>query len=443
MNLTICLWTKGREKFLDEILESIESALIDPAVRFLIIDNGAPPPVSKKLRDWQQLNSNSGDLVRYSANEPRPSIFWQELRSRGVDWVVFPSDDDVFRPEILNEWKSTIAGKPWLRCFASSAILINENSEQTGEILTPTAFGDKTTVDQVASAFHHPPFVWPALFLRATSIPLEMPNSRFAFDWWIGLHLLIAGEVAVTKSIGINYRVHPEQESFAAPLRRKYFEAQVWLNDLVQSVEFKNWVRGLGDSEKVRFWSQLVHNVPVYGDPIFSKPVLASIYAEIIKSCKSPETSQNISNEYALLNGVFLRNGEAKHFIHETNTSQIQMSGNIRSSLVHEVCSELREATLLFAGDSIREEIILSCEHSKSNPKGVKIECSRFIVGNSTANADLILTQLTEIYQNRGDFNFTLTGGERLVINILRAMKHRIPISVIRKLQRKKQSLQM
>ena len=50
MRLTVFLVTKGREKFLDEILNSFER-LFEYDVDFLILDNGAPKSIGVKLKN--------------------------------------------------------------------------------------------------------------------------------------------------------------------------------------------------------------------------------------------------------------------------------------------------------------------------------------------------------------------------------------------------------
>jgi glycosyltransferase involved in cell wall biosynthesis len=234
MKLTICLVTKGREQYLDQILSSFEPLLNDDAIEFLIIDNGTPVGIRERLNHWGYLNPNCVKIIRLETNDSRPSTFWNKVVEEGADWTVFPSDDDEFRPEIIAAWRSAIHRNSELVGFAASAEVMNANGSLTGEKLEPSARRFQSTLDQLASALHEPPFLWPSLFIRVSKLPIVVPNSRYAFDWWIGINLLIAGEVETTDMVGINYRVHVEQESFLAPLRRKYFEAEFWVDDFLR-----------------------------------------------------------------------------------------------------------------------------------------------------------------------------------------------------------------
>ena len=53
MKLTICLVTKGREKYLPEALKSYESFLSTGEVDIIIIDNGSDTISRNILCDWK------------------------------------------------------------------------------------------------------------------------------------------------------------------------------------------------------------------------------------------------------------------------------------------------------------------------------------------------------------------------------------------------------
>jgi hypothetical protein len=424
----------GREKYLEQILGSLEKA-IGEHVKILIIDNGAPPVISLQLNAWQSMHPESIEVIRFDQNDSRPSTFWMELHKRGIDWVVFPSDDDEFKPEIIEEFQRAVVNNPELVGFAASAMIMDETGHPTGEIVKPsiTSFGSK--LERIASSIHEPPFHWPALFMRISKLPSEVPNSRFAFDWWIGLQLLLAGEVGVTESIGIKYRVHPGQESFLGPLRRKYFEAQIWLLQLVQSEAFVNWLQGLNDEDRVIFWHTLLDRKPIYGDPKTSRIILAEMHRQIIAVTSSPLVNLEISSMYAFMNGVLLKGSQGKHIIGFCEVFDEFDLANIRVSPDSNVCLDTINASKLIQGQMNAKVFSISCLHSQSRHSEIIIDCKKFYPGNTYINSDLIINDITKYCESKGVFDLVLTDGEQMLINVFRKWKNRLPVSIRRLLK--------
>jgi hypothetical protein len=440
MELTICLITKGREKYLNSILESFESVLDDPSVHVVIVDNGAPSGVSNRLLSWQRRNPLKVDLMRLEVNEPRPSVLLRSLRDFGVDWVVFPSDDDEFQPEIVTEWRNSLKRKPDLVGLAASAAIMNERGTLTGEVLFPSAMMT-VGLNRIASSFHEPPFIWPSLFMRLSKLPEVLPNTRFVFDWWISIQLLLVGEVEVTPSIGINYRVHPGQESFLAPLNRKYFEGLFWLEDLLHSQEFDNWNSKLDDLARIEFWRLILGKKPIYGDPVFSKPLLATIFRKLTLLMKSSDLSKRIAGSYALSNGVFLKDGETKHLIRDSLAVTQPSLGNIRVQVRPGACKDLTEASKLIVGSEESALFHVYCKHSNRDTTAVRIDCLQFFPSHPELNSDLLINELTKHAESQEDATLTITSGERLMITLQRNWKKKLPASIrmlLRKLKSQK-----
>lgn len=108
MKLTICLVTRGRSQFLDDCLLGLEECIHTGLAEVLLFDNGAPLEVSQTLETW--CRKNNVEYIRYDENDSRPTRVWNEVRSRGLTWVVFPGDDDKFIASSLRIFKDT-AGK--------------------------------------------------------------------------------------------------------------------------------------------------------------------------------------------------------------------------------------------------------------------------------------------------------------------------------------------
>jgi hypothetical protein len=307
-------------------------------------------------------------------------------------------------------------------------MIMDETGRPTGEIVKPSIIGLGSKRERIASAIHEPPFHWPALFMRISKLPSEVPNSRFAFDWWIGLQLLLAGEVGVTESIGIKYRVHPGQESFLGPLRRKYFEAQIWLLQLIQSRTFVDWLQGLDHEDRIVFWSTLLERKPIYDDPKTSKIILAEMHRQIITVTSSPVVNLEISSMYAFMNGVLLKSSQGKHIIGFCEVLDEFDLANIRVSPDSNVCLDTTNASNLIQGHMNAKVFNISCLHSQSRHSKIIIDCKKFYPGNTYINSDLIINDITKYCESKGVFDLVLTDGEQVLINFFRKWKNRLPV---------------
>lgn len=427
MKLTICLVTKGREKYINQVLKSFEPLLLDPDVRVLLIDNGAELSINQTLTAWQMKNSPSVDLVRFDVNDSRPSSYWPVILKTKVDWIVMPGDDDQFRPEILAAWKAAVDEDPDLVAFAPSAAVIDEHDSLTGELLFPTAGMSGTKIEQVAAALHEPPFVWSNLFFRVSKITSQIPASRYVFDWWIGLNLVIAGNIKTSHFIGLDYRVHSEQEGNLAPHRRKFFEGTLWLGNFIQSEAFVTWATNLSDDERILLWRQIVKKKPIYGDLYFARPLIFSIARLLMGTAKQSAIASEIASELAFLNGVFLRDGESKNLIAGRDSILGENPGNIRVNSAIGTCAEIVKASELLNGRENAELFELACRHSKSKIGSVIVDCDSLSPGKPAINADFIVNAITKFCEERNDFEMALSSGERTSLLMLRSLKKRLP----------------
>lgn len=436
MKLTICLVTKGREAHLDLMLESLVPLIANPLNSILIIDNGSKMPAKGRLSAWQDRYSQSVDLVRLEINDSRPTSFWNIVKEYGADWIIFPGDDDVFHPQIVSEWRSAVKRNPELVGYATSAAVINDLGKLTGEVLTPSANKYKSSADKVAGALHEPPFHWPALFMRISKLPSEVPTSRFAFDWWIELQLLIIGEVAVSSSIGIHYRAHEQQESALAPLRRKFLEDQIWIHRFIAGPEFSNWVASLADEEKIQFLNQVLGHKPIYGDEIFSAPIILMLVEVLDKSTNSIQLSAQMLGEYALSKGVFLREGEVKNILSYSGSVDKILKSNINLSCPRDACENLIAGVQTFQSASSISTIFVSCKHSKRHDAKLILDCSRLFDGKHEINSDIIASEVTFLLERIDEFNLLLSSGERSLVTQLRKWKRHIPGIIVNLLKK-------
>lgn len=438
MKLTICLVTRGREQYLDQILNSFLPFLNDQNIEVFLIDNGSDLICQEKLAVWQLAHSDSSKLIRFNTNDSRYTTIWPEIIKENIDWIVMPGDDDQLRPEILAEWKQAIQEDRDLVAFASSCAVMNEQGVLTGEIISPTAQLSDSRIERVAKALHEPAFVWPSLFFRASKVDPNVPASRYAFDWWVGVSLLIAGNVKTTKSIGLNYRAHSSQESNLAPNRRKYFEGSLWLDSLVRSERFITWIERLSDKERLLFWKTIIQTKPIYGDDFFAQPIVFSVARVLMDTVELPATAKTIATQLALSTGVFLKDGESNTLVNDFTPADEANPGNLRVNFASGTCDKVLQTGSLLGGGISSMEFQVACHHSTRESGAIIVDCEGMSLENLSSNADLVVNAITKACEARGDFEFALSSGERASILLLRVLRAKLPGKVKSRLRQLK-----
>jgi hypothetical protein len=432
MNLTICLLTKGREIYLSRILDSFEGLFQFSFVKFLIYDNGSNNKCELILREWANINSLRVKYIRVEKNESRFSISWKTIKDNVEDWIIFPGDDDEFNWEIIEEWEQAINTNPNIVAFAASAEVINEKSERSGILLKPDIGESSDKVYTVAKAIHYPPFHWPSLFFRASKISFRIPDSRFVCDWWIGINLLMSGEVVTTNSPAIRYRRHSDQESFLAPLKRKNFEAVIWIGDLLRSLDFKNWLENLSDFEKIIFWKHIRTYLPIYGDNIFGNILLAELFCIIRKSLNNTLFIEEITHDFAMHNGVLLIDTATKNLIPHTDINGKSNFSNFSIEKNTNYCSKIHLAISEINYRPNSPNFTIYCRHSSRLKNGIKIDCTKLKVDDTDFNLDFIVNSITISLEKSGYFNFSITPKERSLISHVRKFKSFLPSNFLK-----------
>jgi len=430
MRLTVCIVTKGRGQFLEQLLNNLQFLIKDPLVDILILNNGAPTDVANSLNDWVRKNPLQTRIVNFKENSSCPSSYWSDIVANSNSWVIMPGDDDLLENEIIEAWRLALLKNTNLVAYSFSARLIDSDGDSRGELIRPPVLQSKGSLSQIAGAFHEPGFIWPALIFKISALKLKIPSSRYAFDWCVGLALLTAGEIESTSQVGLSYRVHESQESAIAPLRRKFFEGSFWIAKFIESAEFELWISRISDEDRLEFWNEIQACKPIYGDEYFGRNIEFLLAMILLDKTSEIEYRDSIINKLAFNNGVLLKDSESQNFIETTKLFTTSARGNLALKLPNGACSDLKDAAKLLKGGNNALVIHAVCQHSKPNRDLSYINCSDFKFNAQQVNADLIVDQLTQRLEFDGKFNFSLTGSEKLVIENLRKFKYRIPIHI-------------
>lgn len=424
MNLTYCLVTKGRKDFLPDTLKSLELALFHQNVRVVVIDNGCSHELSKFLNSWCKKLGERAKYVRFETNLPEATRIWDVLREHEIDWITFPGDDDIVDPGFIKFLEKELLIKPTLIALASSMEIIDSNGKKTSEIRYPSEFsGDLSSY--FGRAFSEPPFLFPGLFFKFDEVRLDIPRTRYVFDWWLSLVLISIGEFATTAQTSISYRVHKEQESFLAANRRKYFEAQIILSRFINSNIFDFLIRKTQIFSVEDFWSAVLFSKPIYQDQEFGQPILFLIAEKLIGEIRDPVLAEEILGGLAAAAGVFLYSGE----IRSISPAHLSFEGlsfqNIQLVPRSSKCGLLNSIIRDFNhGIESPFKFFVGCKHVK-NGEDFAIDCDQ--VGKpEKVKPDQLLHQLTNFMETSGQLSFKISPMEKSFLIFIRNAKNLI-----------------
>jgi hypothetical protein len=424
VDLTICLITKGRIEYLEVLLSSLESVFQYDWVKLLVILNGADQNVSNRIMEWGEEKESV--IVEFKEeNDVRPSILWPLIQRHTDSWCIFISDDDLFNFKVLPFWQEVVSSNKDLVAVSTLAKVIDSKGSETGEIRQSSLSSSLTQIESIAHSLHQPPFSWPTLFFDISKLPDEIPNSRYSFDWWVGIQLILKGRIIHLNEYSIFYRSHSLQESNLSSQKRKNFDTLIWFETILDSNIFKQWIFSLSEQEKRNFWTSCLAKPPIYGDPIYATLILNKLRV-LIGQMGSPTDEARLLGEFALINGVLLKDQEIRTLLCDSH-NDLSTESNVRVKILEGSCGNSSEIEELFSSP-VSTVYSIGCNHSRGgNSAAIIIECE--ILSNKSANvvADLILVSITERLETSGDINFTLTPKEKKLLKIIRRMRSRLP----------------
>ena len=427
MKLSICLVTKGRKEYLLDALNSYEKFIATGEVDVIIIDNGSDVLSKEILYNWKLKHDSKVSYYRVETNEKVGTpFFWEIIRTFSPEWIIFPGDDDVLIFDIYDEWIKALRNNGHLNAFAASSQIIDAQSKLTGEIRVPPVMGVVNQYELIALSLHEPPFLWPCLFFRFSAISNSVFYSRFSFDWGIGLHLVLQGQIESTKLVGIKYRVHGNQESFQASNRRKFFESFNMLTTIINSDVFSQFLKSLTNSELDKFLDLFITNKPLYAQSEYYNGILKDLAFNIIKVAKDNSLKIEIAEKYVLAAGIYTKSDDLDNIYTGLGLPNKGSKGNLALNFSERICENLRSVEKLFNQNS-STKIDVSCKHSKFIRESVIINCKHFNKLVDYEIADIVLLAIDEHFQNKGSLNFIISPFERELIKFYRNLKLKLP----------------
>lgn len=432
MKLTICLVTKGRYLFLGDALRSYEPFLKTGFVNVVLVDNGADDKSKKLLMDWKNKYPDLVSYFRSDENEPAGTpFFWEKIKSFAPEWIIFPGDDDELVFTIFESFIAALKNKPEISVYGSSAQIIDIDGKTSGLIRQPAIHRLSSKAEQLSRSLHEPPFFWPGLFFKFDLIKKEVPNSRFVFDWWVGLQLILAGKILTTSDVGVRYRFHNLQESNQTPGRRKYLEGFHMLIEMINSEEFFSTLKSMSISEVIKLLELCFAEKLLYSQSEYNIPLMRELTYKAIILIESPELRNKVLEKYLFASGVLLKKSDLNNFYINSNLRFMKSQGNIEVNFANAICSELNDSLALFS-QGANEKFTISCKHSAHPNGSIQVNCDEFASLSIAEIADAILVTINSHLEKNGHLVFLTTPFEKLVIARIRHVKSKMPKIILK-----------
>jgi hypothetical protein len=437
-DITLCLITKGRPDFLQQLLESFDRVLIHKNVKVLVILNGVEPRIRTEFYSWGEKHFGRVDFVSFDENDAGISRLWGEITSLKTEWVMFPSDDDVINDVFFSRLEFLENGAAKIGAFATPLNLIDSKGLEIGLIRRPNFSSDLSNVENAAKAISQCPFLWPGLIMRVRALPQYIPNSRYVSDWWIGLYLIFTTSVSILESSAIFYRVHEQQESFAASLSRKNLEALTHIGSFLHSPTFANWLNSRTSSEVIDFLQFIRMYPPLYGELKFSSELVSVITSRVIDLRIESDVHRMALFTNAFAHDVLIDTAQLRFLDENRNLRDIDPNRcNFNITIDASVCLNVKSSIDL-SGYLANEipKLRVGCSHTSKSCSEIQLNC-----GEKYSKEDLIdqlLIKCAEFFQSQEIFQNSVSPFEYKLVKAIRMLKNRAPRYLVQLLQQKK-----
>lgn len=437
-DITLCLITKGRPNFLQHLLESFDRVLIHDNVKVLVILNGVEPRIRNEFYSWGKTHLGRVDLVSFDQNDAGISRLWGEIISLKTEWIMFPSDDDVINDDFFGRLEFLECDSADIGAFATPLNLIDSKGLDVGLIRRPIYSSEVSYVENAAKAISQCPFLWPGLIMRVSALPQHIPNSRYVSDWWVGLYLIFTTGISILESPAVFYRVHEQQESFAASLSRKNLEALTHIGKFFQSPTFSNWLSSRTTTEVIDFLHFIRRYPPLYGELKFSSELVSVITDRIVELRIESEVHRVALSTKAFAHDVLIDAAQLRFLgEHEKLRSINPNRVNCNFTLSPSVCTSVKSIIDL-SGDLVSgiPTLTVGCSHTSKIGSEIRLDCTEKYSKDDLI--DQLLIKCGEFFQSQEIFQNSVTPFEYRLVRAIRRIKNRAPGFLVNFLQQKK-----
>lgn len=425
--ITLCLVTKGRPEYLEQLLDSFNRIVEYPYVKFLILLNGASEEVRERFESWASTYRYKVDITFVKENNPNLGSFLPVFKSIKSEWVCFPSDDDIIDKEFFKQWESFISNFTDCGAIATNMELIDGQGKLLGILKKPSYRMEISPEERAAKSLSECPFLWPGLIIKVSELPISLPSTRYVSDWWIGLHLIFTSNVKVVDDVFIQYRVHEQQESNVSSLSRKNLEALVHLGTFIRSNEFSNWILELEVSKVVGFLESLIKYPPIYGDTKFSREFVSLVTqtVEVLRIENDIRSAAKLVNAY--FHGVIIDDSTTVQ-IEDSSHQVIPASIKFNSNFIFDemCCQKIKTAqSKIDSSSAVYPEVLVGCLHGNKPKNDFLLNCGA--INTTSQFLDALAQGANAHFEKLGAFEGSVSRFEYSLILKVRRFKSYIP----------------
>jgi hypothetical protein len=314
--------------------------------------------------------------------------------------------------------------------------LINPEGIDIGTVIHPALKENDELGLSLAKSFHEAPFSWPSLYFRVSQVS-DTFDSRFVSDWWVGLQLVLKGNFITTDEISIDYRIHKNQESFSASLRRKYFEGGNMLSKFIATPDFKDRLLSKDSWHLQSLIKNLKNFPPVYGDQSQASHIYQSLCNEILNSDLENESKLKLIGMAVFNQSVFLRFDELATLLKLETDDNLFANVNF---IQGKCCGKLAKMLSRLPKTEWMENIEISCGCEKDSKRNFLINCETLEGLDSSKFFDNLALEYLIYLENSAAVPFALTPGEMWILRRIRELRKYIPRQILRILKELRRS---
>lgn len=425
--ITLCLITKGRPEFLEQLLESFNRIVEYPYVRFHIILNGTSEEVRERFETWANTYQSKVEITFVKENNPNLGTYLPVFKSIKSEWVCFPSDDDIIEREFFKQWENFISNFTDCGAIATNMDLIDDQGKLLGILKKPSYTTEIPPEESAAKSLSECPFLWPGLIIKVSELPTSLPSTRYVSDWWIGLHLIFTSNVRVVDDVFTRYRVHEQQESNVSSLSRKNLEALVHLGTFIRSKEFSNWIIELDVIKVVGFLESLIKYPPIYGDTKFSGEFVSLVTqtVEALRIENDIRSAAKLVNAY--FHGVIIDDSTSiclENSTHQMIPAYIKFNSNFIFDQM--CCQKIKSAqSTIYSSSEVYPEVLVGCLHGNKPKKDFVLNCEA--IDTTSQLLDALAQGANAHFEKLGAFERSVSRFEYSLILKVRRFKKYIP----------------
>jgi hypothetical protein len=274
------------------------------------------------------------------------------------------------------------------------------------------------------------------LIIKVSALPQHIPNTRYVTDWWIGLYLIFSTRIVILDSPVIFYRVHEQQESFAASLSRKNLEALTHLGGFFQSPTFSDWLNARTPAEIMDFLFFIRKYPPLYGEIKFSSELVSIITNRVMELRIESDVHRVALFTNAFAHDVLIDSAQLKFFGESGASSTVDTNEYNYNFMVNaSVCQNVK--VLVGSSRDIKKgspALTVGCNHSMKFRGEIQLNCEEKFSKEDLI--DQLLIKCSEHFQSQEVFQNSVSPFEYRLVKMIRLLKNHAPKFLLKSLQK-------